>query len=114
MKADHVAFVVDDISKAIDWYQEHLEIDVLYQDETWGIIKIYDFKIAFVLPGKHPPHVAFEIKDKEELQTKILSNGSFKGHRDGSSSLYLKDPFGNAIEFVIYPKKKISKKNKKN
>lgn len=106
MNADHVAFVVDDIEKAVSWYKEKLDIKVLYQDSSWAIIELYDFKVAFVLPNKHPPHLAFKILDKNELTQEILNNGKFAGHRDGSSSLYLKDPFGNAIEFVIYPDKK--------
>ena len=106
MKADHVAFVVENIEDAVSWYNDNIDIEILYQDKTWAIIELYSFKIAFVLPNKHPPHLAFCINKKEELSAKILDGGKFKGHRDGTSSLYLKDPFGNAIEFVIYPEKK--------
>ena len=46
-----------------------------------------------VLPSQHPPHVAI-----------ISENPSIYGqpvnHRDGSSSVYIKDKDGNTIEMI--------------
>jgi len=103
-KFDHVAFVVSNISDAVMWYKENLDITVLYQDETWAIVSLYDTKIAFVLPDKHPVHVAFKINSKDDIKHFNFKR-EFKRHRDSSESIYFKDPFGNAIEWVIYPEK---------
>lgn len=104
IKFDHVAFVVPDISKAVEWYKETLDVTILYQDETWAIVSVYNTKIAFVLPNKHPVHVAFKINSKDDIGY-LNFERDFNKHRDNSESIYLKDPFGNAIEWVIYPEK---------
>ena len=55
------------------------------------------------MKDSHPPHIAFKIKNKEDLKKINILDQDFKEHRDGSHSAYLKDPFGNFKEWVIYP-----------
>lgn len=104
MKFDHVALVSNDIGKSIEWYVKNWCAEILYQDDTWGLIKLANTKIAFVSPSQHPAHFCFEIDESfilEKLQTK-----TFKAHRDGSSSCYVRDPDGNFLEFLHWPIKK--------
>ena len=103
MNFDHVALISKNIKRAIEWYVEKWNAEILYQDETWGLIKIGESKIAFVSPHQHPAHICFEID--EEFITKKLAKETFKGHRDGSSSCYIRDPDGNFLEFLYWPEK---------
>ena len=107
MTFDHVALVSKNIKRAIAWYVERWDAKILYQDETWGLIEIGKTKIAFVTPSQHPAHVCFEIK--EEFIHKNLTKETFKGHRDGSSSCYVRDPDGNFLEFLYWPPNKKEK-----
>lgn len=100
---DHVALISKNINKSINWYVEKWEAEILYQDDTWGLIKIGESKIAFVSPHQHPAHICFEIA--EDFISKKLATETFKPHRDGSSSCYVRDPDGNFLEFLYWPKK---------
>ena len=103
MTFDHVAIVSKNISRSIDWYVDKWDAKILYQDETWGLIKIGKSKIAFVSPHQHPAHICFEIN--EQFINKKLKELTFKAHRDGSSSCYIRDPDGNFLEFLYWPDK---------
>jgi len=89
----HAAVSVDDVSVGVKWYTENLSACVLYQDETWAFLKIGDTRIALVVPGEHPPHIAFEWSGARDF-------GPLVTHRDGTASLYIEDPFGNKIELM--------------
>ena len=104
MKFDHVALVADNIKETIVWYVDNWGAKILYNDETWGLIEIGESKIAFVSPRQHPAHVCFEVDDKFILEK--LNDKTFKAHRDGSSSCYVRDPDGNFLEFLYWPEKK--------
>lgn len=95
-KIHHIAITVDNIADAIKYYSENFKIKILYQDESWGFLQFGNVKLALVLPGKHPPHIAFLKDDAEKY-------GKLKLHRDGTSSVYVKDPFGNYIEYLKDP-----------
>jgi catechol 2,3-dioxygenase-like lactoylglutathione lyase family enzyme len=103
MTFDHVALISKDIKRAIDWYVNRWNAEILYQDETWGLIKVGESKIAFVSPHQHPAHICFEIDEK--FISEQLPGETFKGHRDGSSSCYIRDPDGNFLEFLFCPPK---------
>ena len=103
MKFDHVAIVSNNIKKSVQWYVEKWKAEIIYEDETWGLIALGGSKIAFVSPHQHPAHMCFEI-DEDFISTK-LTNETFKPHRDGSSSCYIRDPDGNFLEFLYWPNK---------
>jgi catechol-2,3-dioxygenase len=96
MKIDHIAFQVDNPSLAAEWYSKNFDAKIVYSDETWSFIEFENIKMAFVMQDQHPVHIAFEDPN--------LKNG--KKHRDGSVSIYKKDPFGNFYEIIKYPEKK--------
>ena len=92
MKIDHVAIQVDSPREAAEWYIENFGAKLLYVDDTWGFIEFDNIKLAFVVKSQHPAHFAFEVEE--------LSAG--KLHRDGSRSVYKRDPWGNIYELVKY------------
>ena len=89
----HIAIEAQEIDTAVDWYREHFSCDVSYQDETWALLKFGNVSLALVTPGQHPPHVGFVHPEAESF-------GELKPHRDGTKSLYLSDPSGNAVELL--------------
>ena len=93
MRLHHIAICVPSIAPAVKWYKETLKANISFQDETWALLDIDNTAIALVLPSQHPPHLAFESLDAEKY-------GDLTTHRDGTASVYVKDPFGNTIEFL--------------
>ena len=81
-----------------------IDIEIVYQDDTWAMVKIAGTKLAFVLPGQHPTHFAIQ----SELSEFPCDDDEIKQHRDNSSYFYLKDPYGNAIEWINYGEDKHS------
>ena len=96
---DHIAHRVDDIAEAIKWYESNLGAAVEYQDATWAMLDIHGAKLA-LSKLEHPNHVAFTVSAAEDLP-KTKHTGT---HRDGSHYAYSKDPYGNLIEFIYWPK----------
>ena len=96
MKLDHVALQVEDPTQAANWYKEKFEADIIYCDKTWSFVQLENIKIAFVVKTQHPRHIAFEVQEFDP-------SDKVKKHRDGSSSIYKRDPWGNVIEYIKYP-----------
>jgi catechol 2,3-dioxygenase-like lactoylglutathione lyase family enzyme len=88
----HAALRVKDVKEAVDWYTERFRCEVEYQDETWAMLAFENVRLAFVLQEQHPPHIAI-LGDPEKY-------GNAKMHRDGTSSVYVKDPDGNNVEIL--------------
>ncbi len=93
---DHIAVAVNDVAEAVKWYQETFKCEVEYQDKTWAFLCFNNIKLALVVPNQHPSHIAF-VSDRAE------SFGKLKKHRDGTSSVYIKDPAGNSVEIMDMP-----------
>ena len=93
---DHVAIQVDDISVAVAWYTDNWDCDVEWADDSWAMLMFNNVRLALVLPGKHPPHFAF-LDDCPEKA------GEPTVHRDGTSSVYIEDPWGNYLELLKRP-----------
>ena len=92
-KLHHVAIAVPDIGQALDWYCEQFDVETLYQDDSWALLKFENIALALVLPDQHPPHVAVERENAEAY-------GTLTPHRDGTASVYIRDPWGNAVEIM--------------
>ncbi len=93
---DHVAAQVDDITAAVAWYREHWKCEVEHSDATWAMLRFANTRLALVLPNQHPPHVAFLDEHPEKV-------GEPTVHRDGTSSVYIEDPWGNNLELLKRP-----------
>jgi len=89
----HIAIQVADIAKAIDWYTENYTCEIDYQDDSWALLKFANTSLALVLPEQHPYHFAI-------VTDKIDTYGKPVPHRDGTSSVYIKDPDGNTVEML--------------
>ncbi len=90
---DHIAIVVTDLKKTVDWYLQTFKCEVEYQDETWAFLRFGNIKLAFVLPEQHPAHIAL-------VSAQAESFGELKTHRDGTRSVYVDDPSGNKLEIM--------------
>lgn len=89
----HVAIRVNDIAESVDWYRSTFSCDISYQDATWALLKFGNVSLALVIAEQHPPHLGFSTPKAE-------SYGELKTHRDGTRSLYISDPSGNAVELL--------------
>jgi catechol 2,3-dioxygenase-like lactoylglutathione lyase family enzyme len=90
---DHIALTVKAIQPAVEWYRKMFNCTVDYQDETWAYLRFNNIKLALVIPKQHPSHIGFAIDNAGQY-------GTLKRHRDGTQSIYIKDPDGNIIELV--------------
>lgn len=91
---DHVAITVTNIQESVSWWQNNFQCQVLYQDETWALMQFANIKLALVMPAEHPAHLSFVRSDAQNFGPPVK-------HRDGTFSVYSKDPFGNVCEFML-------------
>ncbi len=89
----HVAVVVPDVRQAVEWYTRTFNCKINYQDASWALLDFANIRLALVLPSQHPAHIALSTPEAEQF-------GALTTHRDGTRSVYIQDPFGNAIEIV--------------
>jgi len=92
----HTAIQVQNISESVSWYTENFSCKIEYQDSTWAMLKFANTSLALVLPDQHPYHFAITKND-------LSAYGSASEHRDGTSSVYIKDTDGNNVEIVKLP-----------
>ena len=90
---DHIALEVENIKKAVDWYKNNFNCNILYVDDTWAMLQFNNIKLAFVLPDLHPRHIAFKKDNAEKF-------GPLNIHRDGIRFIYIDDAQGNTIEIL--------------
>ena len=88
----HAALRVKDVKETVEWYTQRFKCNVEYQDATWAMLAFENVRLAFVLAEQHPPHVAI-LGDPAAF-------GAPKVHRDGTSSVYVKDPNNNNVEIM--------------
>ena len=103
MRFDHVAVPSNDIPASVRWYITHFNATVLYQDKTWAFLNVGGQKLALVTPSQHPPHVAIEVSEVQLGEASRAANIPIDKHRDGTTGIYIHDPFGNAVELICYP-----------
>ena len=99
-RLDHVALNVNNIYESASWYKKNLGAELLYEDETWAMLKIGESKVALTVASQHPPHLGFAVRELSDIP---CDDPSY--HRDGSAYHYVKDPDGNTIEFIYYPRR---------
>jgi catechol 2,3-dioxygenase-like lactoylglutathione lyase family enzyme len=88
----HAALRVKDVKEAVAWYTQRFRCAVEYQDATWAMLAFDNVRLAFVVAEQHPPHIAIVGNPAEFGEPDV--------HRDGTSSVYLKDPNGNNVEVL--------------
>jgi len=97
---DHIAIVVDDLKEAESWYTTALEASVTHREDTYIRLKVANTHIALIdsAHGPNVPHIGIlccEIDDLPEGGTRVE-------HRDGTTGVYKKDPWGNTVEYIHY------------
>lgn len=103
MTFDHVAVPSNDIAASVEWYRSKFGATVLYQDKTWAFLNLGGQKLALVTPTQHPPHVAVKVSEQELADAARAAGIAVDKHRDGTTGIYIHDPFGNAVELICYP-----------
>jgi len=89
----HLAIPTENVAESVRWYRTHTDCQVEYQDESWALLAYDNIKLALVLPGQHPPHLAIVRDDASRF-------GPLVTHRDGTRSLYIQDCAGNHVEVL--------------
>ena len=104
MQFDHVALRVPDVAAALEWWRATVPgAQVLYADETWGLIEAGGAKVAFVTAEQHPDHLAYKVSG-DELERLAAEHGAeISPHRDGSRSFYVDAPGHHRVEVIAYP-----------
>lgn len=101
---DHVALRVPDVAAALDWWCESVPgTEVLYADETWGLIEAGGAKVAFVVAEQHPDHLAYKVSNEELDRLASSHDVAIATHRDASRSFYLEAPGEHRVEIIAYP-----------
>lgn len=90
---DHIAIQVKNIEESVCWYKKRFNCVIKYQDESWALLEFSNMSLAFVLEDQHPYHFAI-------LREDISPYGKAIKHRDGTSSVYIKDLDENSIEML--------------
>ena len=100
MIVDHIAIKVSDLEKAESWYVEHLKATVTFRDPKYIRLRVDNTNIALI-DEKHYPHehIGLLVDKIENLPT---DKGEVIKHRDGTIGVYVKDPFGNYLEYIWY------------
>lgn len=89
----HIALQVSDINRAVNWYRNQFQVEVVYQDNSWAMLRFANIKLALVVPNQHPPHIAIARDNAADF-------GTLQLHRDGTRSVYINDSEGNSIEVL--------------
>ena len=98
MKIDHIAILVDDLKLAEEWYMKRVNGSVTFRDDKYIRIQVGNTNLALI-DKKHYPHPHFGIL-VENIADLPLELGETVYHRDGTTGVYVKDPFGNYLEYI--------------
>jgi len=92
-KIDHLAIIVENIEKSVEYYLSKFNCKVKHQDATWAMLKFDNINLALVTEDEHPNH--FAIVDRS-----IVKEKNIQYHRDGIGYIYSNDIDNNVIELV--------------
>ena len=100
---DHIAILVDNLEVAEEWYCSKLLCAVSYRDKKYIRLKLGNTNIALIDKNHYPcAHFGILVENKEDLPLEL---GETVYHRDGTIGVYVKDPFGNYLEYIWYSDK---------
>jgi sirohydrochlorin cobaltochelatase len=122
----HAALAVQNIERALQFYQEELDFEVYYSgDSDWAMLHQCGTTLSVVLghserqdthsspSGSHPDHLGITLASREQvdawnarLQSRGIPCGKPVLHRDKSYGFYLKDPDGHIWELIFIPARK--------
>ena len=100
---DHIAILVDDLKVAEEWYTQKLAGKVTFRDLKYIRMTVSNTNIALIDKNHYPyAHFGILVENKEDLP---LEMGEVVYHRGGTVGVYVKDPFGNYLEYIWYSAK---------
>jgi len=100
---DHIAILVNNLEIAEKWYCEHLNGKVAFRDDKYIRISIENTNIALIHEKYYKyAHCGILVENYNDLP---LEKGEVVKHRDGTIGVYVKDPFGNYLEYIWFSDK---------
>jgi len=100
---DHIAIKVSNLKTAEKWYLNNLNAKVTFRDEKYIRLKVNNTNIALIDEAHYPyAHTGFLVESYNDLP---FDKGEVVKHRDGTVGVYVKDPFGNYLEYIWYSDK---------
>jgi lactoylglutathione lyase len=100
---NHVAFEVDDLDQALDWYGRFFDFELRGRHPRMAWIDLGDQFIAFSAGRTQARdgdrHVGLVVDDKEGLRAALIAAGEDVAT---AGSLRVSDPSGNQLEIVDY------------
>jgi len=116
----HVSFIVEDVQRALRFYQDVLGLKINHQRPDLGYpgawLDCGDQQIHLLeLPNPDPVtgrpehggrdrHAAFAVETLDVLSASLEKAGiEFTRSKSGRQALFCRDPDGNALEFVEAP-----------
>lgn len=117
---DHIVLVVEDVERAMAWYQRHAGLAGERVDEwragqvPFPSLRVDEGTVIDLVPGLegghgHLDHVCFvvSVDDLEALRAvpelTIVDEGKRFGARGVADSIYVRDPDDLLVEFRAYP-----------
>ena len=99
---DHVALLVENLEVAEKWYISNLGGEVTHRQENYIRLKVENVNIALLDKSfsSSKPHIGILCNNIQDLPTE----GDKISHRDGTTGVYVEDPWGNYLEFIHYDK----------
>ena len=96
---DHIAIKVSNLEAAEAWYLGHLNAEITFRDHKYIRLRVGNTNIALIDEAYYPwAHIGVLVENFEDLP----EFGQRVQHRDGTVGVYVKDPFGNYIEYIWY------------
>lgn len=100
---NHVAFEVDDLDAALEWYGRFFELRLRGRQRSMAFIDLGDQFLA-LSQGRSggadaDRHVGLVVDDKEALRAELAAAGEPVA---ASGALRVRDPSGNQLEIVDY------------
>jgi catechol 2,3-dioxygenase-like lactoylglutathione lyase family enzyme len=89
----HFAQVVVDLEQTLRWYETSFRCEVIHREQGSVVLRFENVLLTLILPSHQPPHIAFSRHD-------AASFGLLHKNLDGTKSVFVADPSGNAIELV--------------
>ena len=116
---DHIVLVVDDVERAMEWYQRHAGLAGVRVDEwragqvPFPSLRVNEATVIDLIPGLeggrgHLDHVCFVVSASDlealraEAELTIVDEGKRFGARGVADSIYVRDPDGLLVEFRAY------------
>jgi lactoylglutathione lyase len=107
---NHVAFEVEDLDAALQWYQRFFEFELRGRRGGMAWIDLGDQFLALSEGRTDGPdrdrHIGLVVTDKEALRAQLLEAGEEVAAAGG---LRVRDPSGNQLEIVDYREVQFSK-----